>query len=357
MAGASAQTRTIYSVTVPTEIEYDTNPRMSVGDSPSTTWLRVTPSLTAGYVYGNHEYSLEAALAAEKSSNSDVAEDRLDPRFRGAWKYADGLNTAQLAAVLERRAFRDLDVREIVPTGVDGSRTLFGLSGSWTRELSERTSFRADLRQDWERYSDVITPDFRSTAGSLRFTRRQDESRSWYAGVNGYLYRPDEVAGTAGGTRSTAAGGLIGITQSFSEALRIDANAGLMHFTEPTKDDDWQGSFRADYTGERWLAGLEVSRAPSVNTTLGRLVVNEALLLRLRYDLGALTRLEVDAGYSSEKAAQSKRSRVGIAVVRQWSPTWHVSLKGSTDQLEEGPGGTARSNRLSLQLVYSNPDF
>jgi len=357
MAGASAQTRTIYSVTVPAEIEYDTNPRMSVGDSPSTTWLRVTPSLTAGYVYGNHEYSLEAALAAEKSSNSDVAEDRLDPRFRGAWKYADALNTAQLAAVLERRAFRDLDVREIVPTGVDGSRTLFGLSGSWTRELSERTSFRADLRQDWERYSDVITPDFRSTAGSLRFTRRQDESRSWYAGVNGYLYRPEEVGGTAGGTRSTAAGGLIGITQAFSEALRIDANAGLMHFTEPTKDDDWQGSFRADYTGERWLAGLEVSRAPSVNTTLGRLVVNEALLLRLRYDLGALTRLEVDAGYSSEKAAQSKRSRVGIAVVRQWSPTWHVSLKGSTDQLEEGPGGTARSNRLSLQLVYSNPDF
>ena len=48
-----------------------------------------------------------------------------------------------------------------------------------------------------------------------------------------------------------------------------------------------------------------------MNTTLGRLVVNEAMLLRLRYDLGALTRLEVDAGYSSEKAAQSKRSRVG----------------------------------------------
>ena len=73
----------------------------------------------------------------------------------------------------------------------------------------------------------------------MRFTRRQDESR-WYAGVNGYLYRPEEVGGTAGGTRSTAAGGLIGITQSFSEALRIDANAGLMHFTEPTKDDDWK---------------------------------------------------------------------------------------------------------------------
>ena len=357
MSGASAQTRTIYSLTVPTEIEYDSNPRMSVGDSPSTTWLRVTPSLTAGYVYGNHEYSLEAALAAEKSSNSDVAEDRLDPRVRGAWKYADGVNTTQLAAVLERRAFRDLDVREIVPTGVDGSRTLFGLSGSWTRELSDRNSFRADLRQDWERYSGTNTPDFRSTAGSVRFTRRQDERRSWYAGINGYLYRPDEGTGTVGATRSTAAGGLIGITQSFSEALRIDANAGLMHFTEPTREDDWQGSFRADYTGERWLAGLELLRAPSVNTTIGRLVVNEAMLLRFRYDLSALTRLEVDAGYSNESAARSKRSKASVGLVRQWSPSWHVALRGSTDQLEEGPGGTARSNRLTLQLVYSNPDL
>ena len=164
------------------------------------------------------------------------------------------------------------------------------------------------------------------------------------------------MGGTAGGTRSTAAGGLIGITQSFSEALRIDANAGLMHFTEPTKDDDWQGSFRADYTGERWLAGLEVSRAPSVNATLGRLVVNEAMLLRLRYDLGALTRLEVDAGYSSEKAAQSKRSRVGIAVVRQWSPTWHVRSKVPPTNWRKVPGHR-QGNRLSLQLVYSNPDF
>ena len=40
MGSASAQSRTIQSFSVSTELEHDSNPRLAPGDAPSTTWLR-----------------------------------------------------------------------------------------------------------------------------------------------------------------------------------------------------------------------------------------------------------------------------------------------------------------------------
>ena len=360
VAGAAAQTPRIYSVTVPMEIEYDSNPNMAIGNAPSTTWLRVRPSVTATQVQGNEEYSLEGALSAEKSSNSDIAKDRLDPRLRGQWKHADGVNTSQLALLLERQALRALDIREHVPVGVDGSRTLFAISGAWTRDLSDRMSVSGDLRQDWERYSVNSISDARHTSGALRLTRLENERRSWYGSVNAQLYRTDSrqdpVLGTVGGDRSNVAGAVVGVNQLLTEGLRVDASVGWMHFDQPITDNDWQGALRAEYAGEKWLASAELSRYAGVNTTLGGLLVTEEVRVRARYAISALTRVDFDFGHSNELAANSKRAIANLALVRQLSPAWELSVRASRRQ-QDLVGGTARSNLLALLLVYSAPDF
>jgi hypothetical protein len=359
-AGAAAQTPRIFSVTVPMEIEYDSNPNMAIGSGPSTTWFRVRPSVTATQVQGNEEYSLEGALSAEKSSNSDIAKDRLDPRLRGVWKHADGINTSQVALLAERQALRALDIRDHVPVGVDGSRTLYAISGAWTRELSDRMSFTGDLRQDWERYSVNTTPDARHTTGSLRLTRLEDERRSWYGVLNAQLYRTnsrqDPVLGTVGGARSNVAGAVVGVNQLITEGLRVDANVGWMHFDQPTTDNDWQGALRAEYAGERWLASAEVARYAGVNASLGSLLVTEEVRLRARYAISPVMRVDFDFGHSNELAANSKRAIANLALVRQLSPAWELSVRASRRQ-QDVVGGTARSNLLALLLVYSAPDF
>jgi hypothetical protein len=342
------------------EVEYDSNPNMVIGDGPSITWLRVRPSITATRVQGNEEYSLEGALSAEKSSNSDIAKDRLDPRLRGQWKHADGINTSQVALLADRQALRALDIREHVPVGVDGSRTLYAISGIWTRELSDRMSITGDLRQDWEQYSVSSIADARHTKGSVRLTRLENERRSWYGLVNAQLYRTDSrqdpVLGTVGGARSNVAGAVVGVNQLLTESLRVDASAGWMHFDQPVTDNDWQGALRAEYAGERWIASAELSRYAGVNTAVGGLLVTEEVRLRARYSFSSLTRVDFDFGHSNEVAANSKRSIANLALVRQLSPAWELSMRASRRQ-QEVVGGTARSNLLALQLVYSNPDF
>jgi hypothetical protein len=66
--------------------------------------------------------------------------------------------------------------------------------------------------------------------------------------------------------------------------------------------------------------------------------------------------VDFDFGHSNEVAANSKRTIANLALVRQLSPTWELSVRGSRRQ-QEVVGGTARSNLLALLLVYSTPDF
>lgn len=356
---ALAQSRTLYTLNVQTEIERDSNPNMSVTDARGTTWLRVLPTLTTGYVYGNDEFDFEAALTAEKSSNTDVAKDRLDPRLRGVWKHADALDTAQLAFVADRRALRSLDVRDHVPVGVDGARSLYSLGGNWTRELSSRSKANLDLRHDWEKYTDVQTPDFQLTVGSARYTWQQDERRSWYGAVNGQYYQPDgstdaPPAGT-GRTSSMAAGALVGITQSVSEALRVDASAGPMHFNHPSKDG-WQGRLSAEYTAQRWSGGVDLARTPSVNSDIGGLVESREGRAHLRYELGPLSSLELNAAYSVQSDPDSRNTFASIAWTHQWTPAWQVSVRGSVNR-QQALEGTARTNRIALVLTYSASDL
>ncbi|MBK6005153.1 hypothetical protein JJB11_03535 [Ramlibacter ginsenosidimutans] len=356
---ALAQSRTLYSLNVQTEIERDSNPNMSVTDPRGTTWFRVLPNLTTGYVYGNEEFDLEAGLTVEKSSNTDVAKDRVDPRLRGVWKHADAVDTAQLALLVDRRALRAVDVREHVPVGVDGARTLYSIAGSWTRELSARSRAGVDLNQEWDQYTDVQTPDSRLTVGAARFTWQQDERRSWYAAVNGQYYRPeprtDAAQAGSGRTSSMAAGALLGITQSLSEALRLDASAGPMHFNHPSKDG-WQGRLSAEYTAQRWSGGIDLARTPSVNYTVGGLVESREGRAHLRYELGPRSSLNLQAAYSLQSDPESTNTFASVAWVHQWTPGWQVSVRGSVNR-QQGLEGTARSNRIALVLTYSASDL
>lgn len=359
MAGAFAQSRSIGSLTVPLEVEYDSNPNMSVGSSTGVTFVRAVPTVTARYVRDVDEFGLDAALTAEKSSNQDVAKDRLDPRFRGFWKHATPLTNTELAVVLDRSALRDLGLSNQVQTGTDGSRTLYGFNGRWTRDLDPLSALSVEGSQEWEKYSGTPTADFRRTTGVVRYSRARSERQTWYAAVNGQLYRSEESTAAVPPTpsqRSTVIGALAGVDHEFSPWFRLDAGAGPVHFIDPVSRNGWQAVVRATYTAERWSGGLDFSRTPVVNATFGGLVLSDQLRLRFRYDLGALSHVAVEGGHARESVARSSRTEMTAAWVRQWTESWQVSIKASRNR-QQGPEGTARSNRIGVVLIYTAPDL
>lgn len=366
LSEAAAQSRWIHSLTAPAEIEYDSNPSMATNPTAGTTWLRVTPTFTSRYVLDRDEFGLEAGLTAEKSSNTEVAKDRLDPRLRGTWKHLAPLDTTELEVLLDRSALRDVGISQQVPIGVDGARTLFSITGRWTHDLDPLSSVATEVAQEWERFSGTASPDFRRSSATVRYTRARDERTSWYAGLNGQVYRSDATEGFPAvppapaippvpAIRSTALGALAGVKRELTPTLTVDVNAGPVHFTGPSRTG-WQGALAAEYTVRRGLAALELARAPVVNTTSGGLVLEDQMKLRLRYDLGALSHVEAEAGHARERAADTRRSLASVAWVRQWTASWQVAVKAST-QRQDGPTGNATSNRLGVVFTYTAPDL
>ncbi|MEJ5990285.1 hypothetical protein WG902_09825 [Ramlibacter sp. PS3R-8] len=333
---------------------------MSTGPAAGTTFFRLTPVLTARHVRDADEFGVDTQLTLEKSSNQDVAEDRVDPRLRAFWKHADPLNTTEVALVYDVSAVRDLGLTQQVPVGSDGSRTLLGLAASWSRDLDPRTTMLAEFAQDFENFTDAQTADFSRTSAALRFTRALSERQSWYAVLNGQAYRSEASTGAVpdptAGLRSTVVGALFGVDHAFSPEFRVDASAGPARYIEPVNRNGWQANFKAEYTAERWFAGLELLRAPVVNAQFGGLVMSDTMRVRVRYDLGPQQRLELEAGHVRETASRSKRSLATVAWVRQWNESWQVSLKAST-QRQEGPEGTALSNRIGVVFLYTAPDL
>lgn len=357
ITGTMAQTRWIHSLTAPMEIEYDSNPNMSSSPTGSTTWARVIPSFTTRYMLGADEFGLDAELTAAKSSNTEVAEDRLDPRLRALWRHADPLNTTELAALLDRTAIRDAGLTEQVQAGSgNGSRTQYALTGRWTRDLDPRSSLLTEVGQEWNRYTGTTTPDYSRTSAVVRYTRALNERQSWYAAMNGQAYRA-ESNGTAPAADSSSrvVGAVGGWKHEFSPAFQIDANAGPLHYLSPSRTG-LQGAVRAEYTLERAFGSIEISRAPVVNSTTGGLVTADQLQLRLRYDLGPLQKLELEAGHAREKATRSTGTLVTASWVRQWSESWQVGIKAST-QKQDGPAGRATSNRVGVVFTYTAPDL
>jgi hypothetical protein len=360
ITGAVAQTRWIHSLTAPMEIEYDSNPNMSSGGSAGTTWLRVTPSFVTRYRLDRDEFGLDAELTAAKSSNTDVAQDRLDPRLRAVWKHENPLDTMEFAALLDRSALRDAGVTDQVQLGADGSRTQYALSGKWTRDLDPRSSLLTEGVQEWNHFSGTTTPDYARTSAAVRYTRAMSERQSWYAALNGQAYRADSNAAAPAGSGSSESsrviGTLGGVKHEFSPFFQLDASAGPMHFLGSNARSSWQGGVKAEYTAERLFGSLEVSRTPVVNSTSGGLVAADQIQLRLRYDLGPLQRLDVEAGHAREKSSRSTGTLATVAWVRQWSPSWQVGLKASR-QKQDGPAGSATSNRVGVVFVYTAPDL
>ncbi|MDB5897341.1 MAG: hypothetical protein JWP22_1548 [Ramlibacter sp.] len=347
---ASAQTRTIYSVAVPVEVERDSNPAMSVVSPRGTTWLRARPAFTARYVAGAEEYSVDGALSLEKSSDTSVARDRINPRIRGTWRRTDDVGSTEFFALADRRPFRALSIDERVPAGVDGTRTLVSVGGRMIRDVSEVTRMEAGVRQDWERNSASTLPDFQRTLVDARWMREEDERRSWYLAANGDVYRPD------GAGSSEVAGLLAGVVQQFSPELRFDINAGPMHFFQGGGRTDWQGTARFEYSGDRLRVALEASRAPSTSIATAGLVVGQEFRVRASYDITRSTNAELTAGHGRDRGMPTGRTIATAAVNHQLSAAWTVSARASHIS-QQSVEGTARARLLTIALTYSHPDF
>jgi hypothetical protein len=359
---AGAQTQWIYAVSAPTEVEHDSNPRLSPGASASVRRLRIAPALAASYKAGRDDFSVSGAVSLETSNDTSLSANRADPRLRAEWKRTGEVFNYGLLVSVDRRAYRATDIDAPVPIGVDGTRMQMSLGGNWVMQFGDRSSIAADLRFDDVNHDVGSIADYRLTAGSARYAREVSERLTWYAGTTLQVYRP--AAGPAMPVPAPSLGGseamglMAGARTQVTQSLEVDGNAGFLRFTGGRNDTDWQGSVRATYQSQRLTGLLELSRSPSPSPQAGVLEINQAFRVQASYALSERSRVQMELARGKIGGAAGRAlTHMTLGWTTDLTPDWQFAVKATHRRQEQALVGQARANILSLALVYSRPDF
>jgi hypothetical protein len=356
---AAAQSRWIYSVGVPVEVEHDSNPNMGFGSPAAVRRLRASPDFKARYRLEQEEFDLSVGATLERSDQPAVSADRNDPRVRGDWRRVTDVSAYGLYALVDQRAYRALEVEERAPLALDGTRTLRAVGGNWLRNFTQNLVLTADVRQDWATFDAGAAADYRLTTGNAQLSHELDERRTWYTAANFQAYRSDVLPGAlgSGSASSGSRGASVGYRSLLSPALSWDISAGIVELSGANANTGWQGSAKLTYLLPRLQLTLEASRKPTASAANSGLGLSNVARIQLRYTIDAETTLSLEANSSQLRALQSSRAAVYSAVIsRQLSPSWALAARAQHRRRSE-PLGSAHATVVGITLTYASTDL
>lgn len=355
---AHAQSRWIYSLAVPVDLEHDSNPLLSSTHSVPVSRARATPEFRARYQLDRDEFEINGAVVLERSTNSQVSADRNDPRMRAGWRHTLSVASYGLYAAFEERAYRSVDADIRAPREVDGTRRLASVGGDWSYTIGPKTTLSASGREERVTFDTPQAADYHLSAANVQFAAGVDERAEWYASADASSYRPTATPGLPGSTEDSASFGVLaGYRRALAETWDMDLAAGVVRFTGPSADTSWQGIAKLLYSATRLQARLEAGRRPGVSTGTSSLSLTSVASVALRYALDELSGLGVEATASRFHAEEVSRATYLIASYdRRLAPFWTLTARAQY-RARSDQAGSAHANVVSLTLTYSRPDF
>jgi hypothetical protein len=342
-----------HQLSVPSLLEYDTNPALTTVN-PTAIWrLSVIPRYTLNAYSGPNIWTVGAALNLQRSSDQIVSKDREDPTFNAAWKHDYALGTYGINASYAQASSR---VSELKSTGLvfnDGTSLNQNIGANYSRSFSDRITFSiigAYIEQTFSGQS----------AGLSNYTNQTitpNISYTWNEKLSTYLqgsytqYRPST------GVSSDLVSAVIGAVYKPSEKLDLSMNGGLNQTSGLISATNFQGGMTATYVAtERRTYTATYSRSASASG-VGRIIQSDVLSAGVLYSLNDIDSLGASYSYyKSSDINQFEFQQLSMFGSRDLSADWQARLtyshKMSTSNISNADGDV-----LGLSLVYNIANF
>jgi hypothetical protein len=334
--------------------EYETNPAMSAAN-PRSVWRAVfSPSYALVSRVG--ESSLNAGLAFQiaRASNKTLSPDRDSPSAYLNWLRPSEAGQFGLSTRIAQMATREtggVDSTGNVP--VNSTTTSRTLSGSWNKELSERSTLSADAAYEGVSYkgSGAYT-DHSTRSGGLKYSYIWNEKITSFLRVAGNKYIPANGGPTSSRIEST-----LGMNWK-AEYLDWTVQGGKSRVTGGNSDA--QGSVLAHYTGQRTQLTLDIGRAVS-SSGLGAYAKADHVRGGWSYILSEYSNTGIDLerrkNYANATITASTSTSLGIWLDHSISDLWKMRTYYSHRTSQGGGSERVSSDLLGLSLIYSTIDF
>ncbi|MFZ2160706.1 MAG: hypothetical protein WAW02_00680 [Sideroxyarcus sp.] len=335
--------------------EYETNPAVSA-ENPGSVWRAVfLPSYVLVTRFGENSLNAGLAFQVARASNKTLSPDRDSPSAYLNWSRPSEAGDFGLSTRYVQMATRDtggVDATGRVP--VNSTSTTRNLSGSWSKELSQRSTLSADAAYDGVSYKGSGTyTDYSTRSGGLKYSYIWNEKITSFCRVAGNKYMPANGGQTTSRVETT-----LGMNWK-NEYLDWTVQGGRSKVTGGSSDT--QGSVTAHYTGRRTQLTLDAGRAVS-SSGLGGYTKADHVKAGWSYILSEYSNTGIDLerrkNYSTTLVgASTTTSSSGVWLDHSLTALWKMRAYCSRKDNQGGGAESASSNLLGLSFIYSSIDF
>lgn len=341
------------AITVPSTVEYDSNPLLLTSGEKGVTRTIIAPDLSLVGTSGPDEFQFGLGVYVVRSSDTDIVTDREDPRLKLGWQRETETGGFGFTARYEESSTLSTAVQETGVVAADGTQKLYTLGGNWRRALSERSTLLNETDYTHVTYDIPTLINYDELATRLTWNYAWSERTEVFTRLGVRRYEPEKGSATASSSNSYTP--TVGVNFQVSEQLKGTVYAGVNQVSGSGDGPKGQGGFSLQYAGERFDALVDAGRS-TVASGDGGFVEADTLRGTFSYAIDEVRRTGFDASWQDTKG-QTPNTLINYSawVSQELSPFWNARLFFTYKERKQDSLPDASANVVGLTLTYSYP--
>jgi hypothetical protein len=342
------------AVTLPTTVEYDSNPLLGTGSKKAVTRTIIAPDYSLVGTSGPDQLRFGLGLNLERSSDPSIVLDREDPNVQLGWQRETETGGFGLTATYAESSTLSGVTEKTGVVAPDGTQKQYSLGGNWSTALSERSTLANDTEYRSVNYDIDSLTNYDELSTNLSWRYAWSERVEPFTRFEVRHYEPEAGSAIASSNSYTPTAGL---SFQISDRLEGMLYGGVSQVSGTGGGTSGQGGFELHYTGERFDTSINAGRSTLASGEGGFVEVDE-LRGTWSYAVNETSRAGFDASWQDSNGQTPNTLRkFGAWASRDLSPFWAARLSFVYKQREQDGLPDASANVIGMTLVYSHPDF
>ena len=338
-------------VTLPVNIEHDSNPLMQYGNASSIWKLTFTPQYSVRRVDEQTQWNADFGLQIDRTSNQDLVINREDPRLGLGWRRTFERGEAGIRLGYDEASSRTSTLEETGTTGSDTTRTSKTLGVDGRYEMSEKLSLGMNGS-----YTRMTFRGQGSGAGSRNYAASASLNYQYSDYLVPYLQlstnRSDPDDATATNLISAVAGARWILSPTLSAGGYVGKSRRSGGFSGQGKEYGANISYALERSAYTLMYSQSVSPAGN-----GGFIESEQLTGGWKYDISDYSRAGADFSLRKNTGSgDGETDRLSLWYGRDLTRDWNLKAsyqykitKGTTDQ--------ATGNVFGITVGYNFSEF
>ncbi|MCU1761121.1 hypothetical protein NTD84_15535 [Pseudomonas sp. 14P_8.1_Bac3] len=343
------------SVSVPSTVEYDSNPTLLSRNEKGVTRYIIAPNLNLVGTSGPDEYQVGLGVNVVRSSDTNIVSNREDPRLKFGWQRETETGAFGLTARYEESSTLSSTVQDTGVVSPDATQTLYGLAGNWRTALSERSTLLNETEFNHVTYDINSLTDYDELSNRLSYTYAWSDRMELFTRLGLKRYEPDtgSTGSTVGSSNSYTPD--IGMNYQFSDRFRGSVYVGANEISGTNSGPSAQGGLTLNYSGDRVEASIDAGRTTLASGD-GGFVEVDSVRGSWSYLVDETRRTGIDASWQDTKGqTPNTLNNYSAWFDQELSPFWIARLSYTYKQRQQVGLPDATANVVGLTLTYSYP--